>query len=131
MESPAHDAPFAGDGPDKQYRDFLKAGRFMLQRCRATGAAFFYPRALVPGAASTDWEWVAASGDGEVYATTTVRQRPEAGGDYNVALIDLAEGCRMMSRVENAAPGDVRIGMRVRARIGRIGDEPVVLFDPA
>ena len=77
-----------------------------------------------------DLEWVPASGEGTVYATTVMRQRAPTPS-YNLALIDLAEGPRMMSRVENIAPDAVRIGMKVRARISREGDTPIVVFDPA
>lgn len=72
-------------------------------------------------------EWVTASGRGTVHAATVVRQRD---GSYNVSLIDLAEGPRMMSRVEGLAPEAVRIGMRVAARI-IAGPEPFVVFVPA
>ena len=48
---------------------------------------------------------------------------------FNVVLVDLDEGPRMMSRVEGIAPEAVRIGMRVRARVALQGDEPVVVFD--
>jgi Predicted nucleic-acid-binding protein containing a Zn-ribbon len=57
------------------------------------------------------------SGLGTVYSTTIVRRKAEDGGDYNVALIDLKEGVRMMSRVEGISPEAVAIGMSVQARI--------------
>jgi uncharacterized OB-fold protein len=67
-----------------------------------------------------------ASGRGTVYATTTVRERQ---GNYNISLIDLAEGPRMMSRVEGIAPEAVRIGMAVSARIA---DSPTrIVFEPS
>ena len=52
---------------------------------------------------------------------------------YNVALIDIDEGFRMMSRVEDIAPLDVRIGMRVKFRVHAAeGDEPPYpVFTPA
>ncbi len=46
-----------------------------------------------------------------------MRRKPQAGGDYNVALVDLAEGPRLMSRIDGIAPDQVRIGMRVQARV--------------
>jgi uncharacterized OB-fold protein len=47
------------------------------------------------------------------------------GDPYNVVLIDVDEGFRMMSRVEDIAPLDVRIGMRVKFRVHAAeGDEP-------
>ncbi|MEL6482614.1 MAG: OB-fold domain-containing protein, partial [Pseudomonadota bacterium] len=64
-----------------------------------------------------------------VYATTCTRQRPEKGGDYNIALVDLDEGPRLMTRVEGVAADAVAIGMRVKARIAEVGGAPNVVFD--
>ncbi|MDT4842121.1 hypothetical protein D3C85_683870 [compost metagenome] len=116
--------------PESDYQRFLAEGRFMLQRSRQTGAYVFYPRVAQPGTGDTDLEWVEASGRGVVYSTTVVRQRPPTP-NYNVALIDLEEGVRMMSRVEGVAPEEVRIGMVVQAKIA--GDDPaaaVLVFEP-
>ena len=118
-------------GPEEAFRAFLGEGRFMIQRCKSSGAYVFYPRIAIPGSGETDLEWVEASGDGTVYATTVVRNRPEKGGDYNVALVDLAEGPRMMSRVVDIAPTEVKIGMKVRAKVGQLDGAPQVLFTPA
>ena len=101
-------------GPDAAFRAFLAEGRFMIQRSRSTGAYVFYPRVALPGSGETDLEWVEASGAGTVYSTTVVRNRPEKGGDYNVALIDLAEGPRMMSRVVDIDPAEVKGGTAAR-----------------
>jgi hypothetical protein len=116
--------------PDADYRRHLEAGRFMLQRSRGSGAFVFYPRVAEPGSGATDLEWVEACGRGSVYSTTIVRCKPPAA-DYNVALIDLVEGPRMMSRVVGIAAADVKIGMPVRARIVIDNDAPLVVFDPA
>ena len=116
--------------PERDYLAFLAEGRFMLQRSRSSGRFVFYPRVAEPGTGATDLEWVEASGRGTVYATSVVRRRPPAA-DANVALIDLAEGVRMMSRVEGVDPASVRIGMAVQARIDRDGTAPVVVFDVA
>ena len=116
--------------PDLEFRGFLEEGRFMLQRSRQTGRHIFYPRVAEPVTGCTDLEWVEASGRGQVYSTTVVRQKPPAA-DYNVALIDLEEGVRMMSRVEGVAPAEVAIGMVVKARISATDDGPLVVFDPA
>ncbi len=118
-------------GPERRFRDYLRDGRFMLQRRRDTGECLFYPRAIAPGVGTVDFEWIEASGNGTVYATTTVRQRPEKGSDYNVALIDLAEGPRMMSRVVGIEPTEVAIGMAVTSRIDSQDGEPLIVFEPA
>ena len=115
-------------GPEQQYLAYLAQGRFMIQKSVATGAHVYYPRVAEPGTGAA-LQWVAASGLGTVYATSVMRQRAPTPS-YNVALIDLDAGVRMMSRVEGVAPEAVRIGMRVKARIAHEGETPLVVFDP-
>ena len=114
----------------RSYQDALDRGQFQIQCCNACGHNNFPPRELCPGCGSSDLNWLQPSGDGSVYAVTTVRRKQEAGGDYNVSLIDLDEHVRMMSRVEGLAPSDVRIGMRVRARVVQQDGRGLVVFDP-
>jgi uncharacterized OB-fold protein len=116
--------------PEKSFFEHLAAGRFMLQRSRSTGGYVFHPRVAEPGTGATDLEWVPASGRGTVYSTTVIRQKPPTP-NYNLALIDLAEGPRMMARVEGIAPEDVKIGMPVQAKVSRDGEQPLVGFEPA
>ena len=118
-------------GPEETFRNHLAEGRFMLQRSASTGTFVFYPRPFVPGTGETDLEWVEASGEGTVHATTVNRRSPEKGGSFNVALIDLAEGVRMMSRITGISAEDVHIGMKVRARIGELNGAPAVLWETA
>ncbi len=122
---------FEGLGPEARFNAYLAQGKFMIQRSRSTGTFVFYPRAINPGTGEADLEWVEASGLGTVYATTCTRRPADKGGDYNVALIDLAEGPRMMSRVEGIAPDKVQIGMKVKARIGELKGQAAVIFEPA
>jgi len=116
----------AGLGPEAQYRAFLREGRFMLQRSRSTGRYVFYPRIAAPGTGETDLDWVEASGDATVYAITVNRARE---GAYNLALVDLAEGPRMMSRVVDVET--VPIGTKLRARIVDADGAPLVVFEVA
>jgi uncharacterized OB-fold protein len=122
---------FDGPGPESVFRAHLADGRFMIQRSASTGKHVMWPRVIVPGTGEADLEWVEASGEGTVYATTVTRRRPEKGGDYNVALIDLAEGPRIMSRVVGIAPEEVTIGMKVKAKVDDLNGAPAVLFEPA
>jgi uncharacterized protein len=116
--------------PTEDFLRFLGEGRFMIQRSRSSGRHVFYPRVVEPGTGAADLEWVEASGKGTVYATTVQRNKPPAP-DLNLVLVDLAEGPRMMSRVEGIDPAAVRIGMAVRARIvAAEGAAPFVVFDP-
>jgi uncharacterized protein len=123
--------PFEGAGPEARFTAFLAGGKFMIQRSRTTGQFVFYPRTINPGSGEADLEWVDASGKGVVYATTCTRRQVEKGGDYNVALIDLDEGPRMMARVEGVPPDKVELGMKVKARIGTLKGRPAIIFEPA
>lgn len=107
----------------------LDAGRFLIQRCTGCAKHVYYPRELCPHCGSTSLEWTAPQGTGTVHAVTTVRRKPADGGDLNVSLVDLDEGVRLMSRVANLAPGDVRIGQRVKARVEVKDGRGLVLFD--
>jgi uncharacterized OB-fold protein len=121
-------------GPEAAFRAFLAEGRFMIQKSAATGAHVFYPRVAAPGTGETDLAWVEASGLGTVYATTVTRMKPNPDGspaDYNIAIVALDEGPRMMSRVEGIPPAEVTIGMRVKARIATVDGAPNIVFDPA
>lgn len=115
--------------PDEDFRRFLAQGRFMIQRSVESGKHVFFPRVAEPGTGAA-LDWVEASGRGVVYATTVVRRKPPEPS-YNVALIDLTEGPRMMSRVEGLEPDAVRIGMPVTAQIVEQDGEPLVVFVPA
>ena len=101
----------------------------MLPRALSTGRCSFPPRVASPQSGEP-WEWVEASGRGTVYSTSIVRPKPPEAA-YNVVLVELDEGPRLMSRVEGIAPEQVTIGMKVFARIDRDGAEPLLLFDPA
>lgn len=132
-EAPLH--PGATPGPVQQFLNHLEQGRFMLQRCSHSNQYFYYPRAATLTANSSELEWVAVSGDGTVYSTTVVRRKPDRGGDYNISIVELAEGPRMLTRVLGIEPGSVSIGMKVKARIEKPNWDPkvtapVVVFYP-
>ena len=115
--------------PDRKFRDGLAEGRILLQRCTDCDKHIFFPRVLCPHCGGTDLSWSEASGEGTVYTTTIIRRKPERGGDYNLCMVDMAEGVRMMSRVDGIAPDAVKIGMAVKAHVGEIDGAPAVLFN--
>ena len=107
----------------------LDAGRLLVQRCGDCSRHVYYPRECCPHCGSAALEWTAPSGLGTEHAVTTVRRKPADGGDLNVSLIELDEGVRLMSRVDNLAPEAVRIGQRVKARVRVMDGRGLVLFD--
>ena len=113
----------AATSPLGVYLEHLAKGELAYQFSPEANAAVFYPRVICPFTGSDNLQWRVSNGMGTVHATTVVY--PQKGEPYNVALIDVDEGFRMMSRVEDMAPLDVRIGTRVKFRVHAAeGDEP-------
>ena len=108
----------------------LDQGRFLIQRGTVDGRHVYYPREFSPFDGSRP-EWVEPAGTGTVYAVTTVRRKPDAGGDYNVSIVELDEGVRLMSRVEGLPNDQVKIGQRVKARVQVKEGRGLVVFDAA
>lgn len=117
---------FSADGPDKAYAGFLQRGEFKLQHCANCQKHVFYPRICCPICGSNRLDWVEASGRGTVYSTSVPRGMQEE--DYNISLITLAEGPRLLSRVVGVPPEAVAIDQAVTAFVGEIAGIPVVLF---
>ncbi len=114
------------------YLEYCKQGKLAYQVCTDDDTPVFFPRAVAPQTGSTSLEWRVSKGLGTVYSTTAVyaaRDQPP----HNVALIDVDEGFRMMSRVEDIDPLQVKIGMRVKVRIHPGDDKqpPYPVFTPA
>jgi uncharacterized OB-fold protein len=120
----------AETSPLAVFREHCDKGELAYQ-VDESGTAFFYPRLAAPGTGSGNLSWKVSKGLGTVHATTTLY--PRNGEPYDVSLIDIDEGFRMMSRVENIDPADVKIGMRVKVRmIPGTDDQPIYpVFDPA
>jgi uncharacterized OB-fold protein len=95
-------SPDAGVAPAEVYRRYLESGKLGFQRCTDCGAAIFYPRVLCPACGSVTLEWQTSGGRGTVYATTAVYRRDAE--PYNVALVDLDEGFRMMTASRACQP---------------------------
>lgn len=106
MTSPVPPSPAA------LYAEGLAGGLLRYQRCDDCARAVFYPRVACPHCGSARLTWAESSGRGTVYSTTTTRAR---SGSYDVSLIDLDEGFRMMCTVRDELGTEVRIGDRVVA----------------
>ncbi len=114
--------------------DALAAGRLELPRCRACGRTFFPPQPSCPHCGSGDWERVRASGRGQVYSWVVIHTAldPRFAGEvpYAILAVELEEGVRLFGRWKGTA-GEIDAGQGVRAYIYRVGDTPLLGFEPA
>lgn len=119
------------ESPLATYIEYCKKGQLAFQVSTADNTPVFYPRLAAPKTGAK-LEWRVSKGLGTVYATTTVTDAVKDKPAYNVVMIDLDEGYRMMSRVEDIAPEDVKIGMKVKMRMHPGGEKqpPYPVFIP-
>lgn len=99
----------------------------MIQRAVGSGAYVFPPKVFAPGTGE-GVEWVAPRGTGTVYSATTINRKPPQE-PYNVSIVELDEGPRLLSRVTGPA-AQVRIGQKVEAFIAEEDGAPILLFRP-
>ncbi len=136
-DEPRPEKPRPAPPPDPDSAPYYAAaleGRVLVQRCDRCGRHQLYGRALCT-ACGGPVQWVEASGRGTVYTFTVIRQqyaRPFRDHlPYVVALVDLAEGPRVMTNIVGCEPDQVWIGMPVVARCEPVSDRAgIVLFAP-
>lgn len=127
MTAPNNDAVI-GESPYARYVSHLKAGELAYQFSPEANRAVFFPRVRCPYSGKDCLQWRISTGLGTVYSTSVVY--PRKGDPYNVALIDVDEGFRMMSRVVSEDPMAVVIGQRVRfeSTMQDDLDDPIPVF---
>jgi uncharacterized protein len=144
--APTRAEPPVGED-SRPFWEATREGRLLVQWCTACDRGVFYPRSFCPfcaaaghgrGGEASTLEWREASGRATVYAAV-VEHRPEAAGatfsdgrPYCIALVDLAEGVRMMTNIVGCPPEDVHSGMAVTVSWEPLGDgRRLALFRPA
>ena len=115
------------DHDSAPYWEAAREGRLDIPLCGDCGKHHFYPRAICPHCHSDNLKFDTVSGRGEVH-TFTIARRPAGPAfaddvPYVVALIELEEGPRMMSRVQTDDPESVRIGAKVEVTFVKASDE--------
>jgi len=103
------------DPETQPYWDATQEGKLLIKRCNACKRAFFYPRDFCPHCWSEDTAWEEASGRATLYTWSVVRRNdlppwPERV-PYVAAIVDLEEGPRMMTNVEDCDLDSLAIGM--------------------
>ena len=101
---------------EQPFYDACAEGKLVLQRCQHCGHVLFYPRTHCDACQSDQLAWEDASGAGTIASYTVVRRAVSADFEapYVIALIDLAEGPRMMSQIIDADPDALAVGLSVK-----------------
>jgi uncharacterized OB-fold protein len=127
------------DSASAPYWDAARHGRLLIAGCGACGKVHHYPRPFCPHCWSDDVRPVRASGTGTLYTYSTVyandlppfRDRLP----YVAAIVELAEGPRVMTTIEGVQPDGLRVGMAVTASFRPVdADDPespyLTVFSP-
>lgn len=108
---------------DNWNRPFWEAsvrGDLILQCCSETGKCFFPPAPVSPFTGRPYWQWVKASGLGELWSYVVFHQGYFDGMKdelpYPVAMVKLAEGPFLLTNLIGVAPDHVKIGMKLSVR---------------
>jgi uncharacterized protein len=118
------------------YWDAAREGRLVVQVCQACHEIWHPPLLRCPHCHSTGLGWRAVSGNGTVYTYTIVRHPTHyAFADkipYILAIIELAEGPRLVTALTGIDPDEVRAGQPVQVVFRDIA-EGITLpyFEPA
>lgn len=110
----------------RRFLDGLALGELRYQFDPATEKAVFFPREVAPSGGLGALEWRVSKGKGVIYSFTEVFRRDEI---YNVVLVDLDEGFRVMSTIPDATPGSLRIGQAVQASYDVCAGEHRLIFE--
>jgi len=110
-----------------QFWEATRRHELVTQHCPDCNKHQFPPRRLCVHCGGRRVGWKKVSGKGEIYSFTVVHRAPEQSflGDvpYVVAVIDLAEGGRMMTNIVDYPVDQVRVGMAVTAVFDKVTDE--------
>lgn len=116
----------------RTFWDSAAEHRLVVPRCDECGGHFFPPERLCPACGSTRWDYVESTGSGTVTACTVVYRAPSPDFEvpYVVAVVELDEGCPLLTNVVLDDPESVSIGMRVQVVFrDRAGGRTVPVFE--
>ncbi|MYV75913.1 nucleic acid-binding protein [Streptomyces sp. SID1046] len=121
----------------RPYWDAAAEGRLLLRRCADCGRAHHYPREFCPfcWAGEDRVTWEPASGRATLYTWSVIHRNdlPPFGTrvPYTAAVVDLAEGPRMMTEVVDCEAADLSIGMPLAVTFREAADGVrVAVFRP-
>ena len=115
------------DPETRPYWEGARRHELLIQRCLDCGTYRFYPRAHCIRCLSDRAEWIRSMGRGTIYSYTVVRQNRDprwvADVPYNVVLVDMEEGVRLMSTVVDCPPEQLEVGMQVEVVFDDVAEE--------
>ena len=90
-------------------------GELLIQRCTGCQTLRHPPGPGCPSCGSMEWDTVVSSGRGTIHSYAVHHYPPIPGHDVPnvVALVDVAEGVRILANLTDIEPDDVQVDMPV------------------
>jgi uncharacterized OB-fold protein len=115
------------DSASAPYWDAARRGQLLIAHCNSCDRVHHYPRPFCPHCWSKDVTPIQASGAGILYTYSTVYMNDLAPFrdrlPYVAAIVELAEGPRVMTTIEGAPSDRLHVGMAVTAVFRPVDDE--------
>lgn len=112
------------DRDSKPFWDGCQEGKLLLQRCVPCGHWRYPPRPGCPHCGAPESEWVRAGGQGFVYSWFIVHHptHPSVRDKvpYNVVLVELDEGPRIVSQLVDVDFSEIHEGLRVQVTFHKL-----------
>ncbi|MGH3321038.1 MAG: Zn-ribbon domain-containing OB-fold protein [Streptosporangiaceae bacterium] len=112
------------------YWDAARRHALVAQRCGDCGRLRHPPLPRCPACRGADVDWIPLAGDGFLYTYTVVWHPTHAAlrdrVPYVVALVELAEGPRVVANILDCPVDEVSVGMPVRVTFEHVADGVVV-----
>ncbi len=132
-KEPTRIAPALGHD-NKWWWDAVKNdGKVLIQRCKSCNVRLHAPRPVCGECQSIEWDSVESTLDGTVNSFVVMHYPEVPGYTYPLvgAVIDLAEGTRLVSNIVGCEPEDVTIGMKVKGKVEQVDEATTVpMFYP-
>ena len=107
-----------------------KEHRLLIPRCHSCQKFWFPPSRLCPHCLSDNTGWEAVSGRGKIYSFVVFHRvyHPAFAGEvpYVVAIVELAEGPRMLTNIVGVPIDQVRCNMPVEVVFDDVSSEVAV-----
>ena len=122
--------PMPGISDDTRFFwEGARAGKLLIQRCKACGTLRHPPGPVCPSCHSFEWDTVEASGRGTVYSFVVMHypEVPPFNHPNPIVLVELEEGTRLISQIVGIPPGAVKLDPAVQVEFNSFNNGELVL----
>lgn len=132
---PRADVPTV-EAATKPYWDAAADGVLLIAKCEDCGKVHHYPRPFCPSCWSENVIGIESSGRGTLYTYSTVYVNDlhpfKERLPYVAAIVELDEGPRLMTNMEDCEPAELQVGMPVIVGFRPISEDfTATIFRPA